>query len=129
MTTRLRSKRRAPNRKSQGLCRTNRKAVCFAIGDIEEYSSRSIIYTPELGIAGVLGALSSPISFAGLQLVGRFQKGTDVGRVLPVGDASVGEAAVRRTSASVRSRRARGRWRLRQSESSARRGTPGGPQR
>jgi hypothetical protein len=72
-------------------------------------SSRGIIYIfPEPGIAGVLVALSSPISFAklgftsellafvaGLQLVGRLQKGTEVGRVLPVGDAGVGEAAVR----------------------------------
>jgi hypothetical protein len=41
--------------------------VCFAIGDIERLSSRRIIYTfPEPVIAGVLGALSSPISFAGL---------------------------------------------------------------
>jgi hypothetical protein len=64
--------------------------VCFAIGDIEKYY---IYPSPELGIAGVLGALSSPISFAGLQLVGRLQKGTDVARVLPVGDASVGDAA------------------------------------
>jgi hypothetical protein len=62
---------------------------------------------PEPSIAGVLGVLSSPISFAGLRLVGR---------VLPVGEAGVGEAAVRRTSASARSSRARRRWRLRQRE-------------
>jgi hypothetical protein len=117
--------------------------VCFAIGDIERYSSMSIIYTfsrarhrgcarcplfPDL--LGGLGFTSGhPAFVAGLRLVGRLQKGTDVGRVLPVGEAGVGEPAVRRTSASVRSRRARGRWRLRQSESSARRSTPGGPQR
>src|SRR5829696_6474115 len=59
-----------------------------------------------------LGFTSEHLAFvAGLQLVGCLQKGTDVGRVLPVGDAGVGEAAVRRSSASVRSRRARGRWR------------------
>jgi hypothetical protein len=50
-----------------------------------------------------LGFASEHLAFvAGLQLVGRLQKGTDVGRVLPVGDAGVGKAAVRRTSASVR---------------------------
>ena len=53
-----------------------------------------------------LGFTSELLAFvAGLQLVGRLQKGTDGGRVFPVGDAGVGEAAVRRTSASVRSRR------------------------
>jgi hypothetical protein len=99
--------------------------VCFAIGDIEEYyiyfsrawyrgCARCPLF-PDL-LCG-LGFTSEHLAFvAGLQLVGRLQKGTDVGRVLPVGDAGVGEAAVRRTSASVRSRRAHGRWRLRQRE-------------
>jgi hypothetical protein len=46
-----------------------------------------------------LGFTSELLAFVvGLQLVGRLQKGTDVGRVLPVGDAGVGKAAVRRTS-------------------------------
>ena len=112
--------------------------MCFAIGDIEKYyiyfsrawyrgCARCPLF-PDL-LCGLGFTSEHPAFVAGLQLVGCLQKGTDVGRVLRVGDASVGEAAVPRTSASVRSRRTRGRWRLRQSESSAHRGTPGGPQR
>jgi hypothetical protein len=149
MTTRPRSKRRAANRKSQGLCRTNRREWGRGsrrmlrdrryrevfIGKYYRYFFQSpasrVCSVPSLPRSPWRAwlYLRHPAFVAGLQLGGRLQKGTDVGRVLPVGEAGVGEAAVRRTSASVRSRRARGRWRLRQSESSARCSTPGGPQR
>ena len=80
--------------------------MCFAIGDIEKY----YIY-PRARYRGCARCPLFPDLLCGLA-TGRSPSGG--GRVLPVGDASVGEAAVRRTSASVRSRRARGRWRLRQ---------------
>src|SRR5918994_2359679 len=133
MTTRPRSKRRAPNQKNQACvgqtagCGGGGHAVCFAIWTSRGSHLEVLYILCQSLVSRVCSLLSLPRSplrawlhlralafVAGLQLVGCLQKGTDVGRVLPVGDAGVGEAAVRITSASVRSRRTRGRWRLRQ---------------
>src|SRR5215208_6108972 len=115
MTTRPRSKRRAPNRKNQGLCRTNRRA--WGRGSrrvLRDREHREVvilkyyIYFSRARYRGCArcplfpdllyghGFTSEHLAFvAGLQLVGCLQKETDVGRVLPVGDAGLGKGRPR----------------------------------